>query len=103
MFRILRGTMFVVLSGAAALLTSRVYGAADSKCTIATKGDSPTAKACAEGGIKQAKTVMKQMVKAAKAGGVKFDCDDCHKDTESKYELTSDAREKFKKMLAAIK
>ena len=39
----------------------------DGKCTIAVKGDSPTAKACAKGGRAEAKKIMKDMVKQAKA------------------------------------
>ncbi len=71
------------------------------KCKRATGQDGVIDKACAEGGIKKAKQVMKELVKAAKANGVKFDCDDCHKD-DAKYDiLADDAKEKFKKLLAA--
>jgi len=72
------------------------------KCTIATKGDSPTAKACARGGRAEAKKTMKEMVKQAKANGQKFTCDGCHKDLES-YDLTANARDDFKKLEAAQK
>ena len=72
------------------------------KCTIATKGDSATAKACAKGGREEAKKVMKDMVKQAKANGKKFTCDGCHKDLDN-YELTKDATEEFKKLEAAQK
>ena len=72
------------------------------KCTIATKGDSLTAKACAKGGREEAKKVMKEMVKQAKANGKKFTCDGCHKDLDN-YELTKDATEEFKKLEAAAK
>jgi redox-regulated HSP33 family molecular chaperone len=77
--------------------------AADDKCTIATKGDSPVAKACANGGgIKKAKSTMKAMQKAGKDKGLKFECDDCHKDESAgNWTLKSDAEEKFKKLLAA--
>jgi len=74
----------------------------DEKCTIATKGDSPTAKACATGGRKEARKTMKELVKAAKEKGTKFTCDSCHKDLE-KFELTPTARDDFKKLLAAAK
>jgi len=78
-------------------------GAADEgKCTIATKGDSPTARACAKGGRAAAKKVMKDMVKQAKGGGQKFTCDGCHKDLDT-YELTKTATEDFKKLEAAQK
>jgi hypothetical protein len=42
---------------------------------------------------------MKGAVKAAKDKGGKFDCDDCHKNTED-YQLKANAREDFKKLLA---
>jgi hypothetical protein len=72
------------------------------KCTIATKGDSPTAKACAKGGREEAKKIMKEMVKQAKAAGQKFTCDGCHKDLDN-YELTKNAVEDFKKLEVASK
>ena len=72
----------------------------DGKCTIATKGDSPSAKACAKGGRAEAKKVMKEMVKLAKGKGQKFTCDGCHKDLDN-YELTKNGVEDFKKLEAA--
>jgi len=74
----------------------------DGKCTIAIKGDSPTAKACAKGGRAEAKKMMKDMVKQAKSAGQKFTCDGCHKDLDN-YELTKNATEDFKKLEAASK
>ena len=51
MARMLRGTSLVGLLAAGLLLGGAgVAGAQGDKCTIATKGDSPVAKACAEGG-----------------------------------------------------
>jgi len=94
------------ISATALLLVSivgRDAGANDSgKCTIATKGDSVTARACAEGGRAAAKKVMKEMVKQAKASGQKFTCDGCHKDLDN-YELTKRATDDFKKLEAAAK
>ena len=79
-----------------------VSAAADDggKCTIATKGDTPTARACAKGGRDAAKKVMKEMVKAAKEKGVKFPCDGCHKDLDN-YALTKNGEEDYKKLEAA--
>jgi hypothetical protein len=74
----------------------------EGKCTIATKGDSPTAKACAKGGRPEAKKLMKEMVKVAKANGQKFTCDGCHKDLDN-YELTKNAQDDYKKLEAAQK
>ncbi len=99
MVRTLRGIIFAGCLGGALMLAGRTFAAAGD-CTIATKGDSPVAKACKEGGIKAAKAEMKKLAKAAKANGVKFDCDDCHTD-DTKYDLTDDAKDKFKKMVAA--
>ena len=73
----------------------------DGKCTIAVKGDSPTAKACTKGGRGEAKKIMKEMVKEAKAKGQKFTCDGCHKDLDN-YELTKNANDDYKKLEAVI-
>jgi hypothetical protein len=80
-----------------------VKGFADdsNQCTVATKGDSPVAKACAQGGVKAAKAKMKQLVKTARDNGVRFECDYCHKDPDKGFELNSVARDKFKELLAA--
>jgi hypothetical protein len=75
-------------------------GAASGSCTIAVKGDSPTARACTKGGRAEAKRVMQDMVKGAKAKGGKFSCDGCHKDLDT-YELTNNATEDYKKLQAA--
>ena len=94
-------TVFAALLGAAAL--TGVSSAADSsKCTIATSGDSETAKACASGGRKAANKAMKKMVSDAKAKGQKFTCEQCHKDMDN-YELTKNAKEDFAKLEALIK
>ncbi len=70
------------------------------KCTIATKGDSPVARACARGGRKAAAREMKQLVKHARATGLKMKCGDCH-ETMEKLELKKNAEDDFKKLLAA--
>lgn len=101
MVRMIRGALFVAVVGGLSAVSAPSFGEEPAKCTIATKGDSAIAKACAKGGIKEAKSEMKKMVKAGKAAGVKFDCDDCHKD-DTKYTLSDDAGDKMKKLLAAI-
>jgi hypothetical protein len=84
------------------LSASGVASAGDKgPCKIATKGDSPTAKACASGGRDAATKLMKDMVKQAKAKGEKFTCDGCHKDLDN-YELTSNAKDDYKKLEAAV-
>jgi hypothetical protein len=70
-------------------------------CKIATKGDSPTAKACTKGGRDEATKLMKDMVKQAKGKGEKFTCDGCHKDLDN-YELTKNANDDYKKLEAVI-
>ena len=71
-------------------------------CKIATKNETPTAKACTQGGRDAATKLMKDMVKQAKAKGEKFTCDGCHKDLDN-YELTKNATEDFKKLEAVSK
>jgi len=95
------------LSAAAFLAASLALGVAgvaragdEGKCTIATKPDTPTGKACAKGGRAEAKKVMKEMVKQAKANGQKFTCDGCHKDLDN-YALTATATDEYKKLEAA--
>jgi hypothetical protein len=95
-----RGIFLFGVAVLAATIAVRGFAAEDNRCTIATKGDSPVAQACAKGGVKLAKATMKGLVKTAKDNGVKFDCDNCHKNDET-FELTADARDKFKKLLAA--
>ena len=75
----------------------------DEKCELETKlKDSPTSQACAKGGRKEAARKMKEMVKKAKGHGVKFVCDDCHKDNET-YKLTDNGEKDYEKLLAAQK
>jgi hypothetical protein len=83
-----------------AAVAAQGFAAEGNKCTIATKGDSPVAQACAQGGVKLAKAKMKELVKTAKDNGVKFDCDKCHKNQET-FELADGARDNIKKLLAA--
>jgi hypothetical protein len=75
------------------------YGGPD-PCRLAIKGDSPVAKACREGGIKSAKVVMKDLIKNARAAGVKYQCDDCHANDSDYTQLSKGAQDKFAKLLA---
>ena len=98
-------TRFIAkLSAAGLLAVTLLAGAAragdEGKCTIATKPDTETGKACAHGGRAEAKKVMKEMVKKAKANGQKFTCDGCHKDLDT-YALTKNAQDDYKKLTAA--
>jgi hypothetical protein len=92
----------------AGLLTITVFSAstraADDKCTIAVKGDNAVVKACTEagGGVKRAKSTMKAMQKRGKEKGLKFECDNCHKDESAgNWTLNKNAEDDFKKLLAA--
>jgi hypothetical protein len=98
MVRKLRGMLLLTVLGSAVAISGRAV--ADKPCTIATKGDSPVAKACASGGLVDAKRTMRDMVKVGKKAGAKYECDDCHKN-DTGYDLTPQARENFKKLLAA--
>ena len=90
------------LSLALTLVVARVATAGDDKYTVATSGDSPVAKACAKGGRAEAKKLMKEAVKTAKANGKTFTCEGCHKDLET-FTLTPNAKEDFPKLMAAQK
>lgn len=86
----------------AAYANGGLYSGPDA-CKLAVKGDSPVARACAEGGVRRAKIVMKDLVKRSKAAGLKFNCDDCHSHDGEASRLTPDALEKFRRLLAAAK
>jgi hypothetical protein len=102
MTRFSRITMLAGFFTAASLGGLALAGGDAAKCTIATSGDSATAKACAKGGRPEAKKAMKQMVAAAKAKGGKFTCEGCHKDLDN-YELTKNGKDDFAKLEALIK
>jgi hypothetical protein len=85
---------------AATLFAGGARAGDEGKCTIATKPDTETGKACAKGGRPEAKKIMKEMVKKAKANGQKFTCDGCHKDLDN-YALTKNAQDDYKKLVAA--
>lgn len=84
---------------AAAKPAANAYTGPD-PCTVAVGGSGVIDKACAKGGIKEAKLVMKSMVKKAKKGGMKIDCDSCHKDEKDWSKFTDDSKERFKELLA---
>jgi len=100
MVRTLRRMFLVIAIGGAVALSARA-ALADKPCAIATKGDSPVAKACADGGLVDAKRAMRDLVKKGKTAGVKFECEDRHKN-DTGYDLTPQARDNFKRLLAAV-
>ena len=93
-------TASLVLFTAIAVGTAGTVRADDGKCTINKEPNTPTGKACAKGGRAEAKKMMKEMVKVAKANGQKFTCDGCHKDLDN-YALTKNATDDYKKLEAA--
>lgn len=100
---VIRSTIRTLILSAALVAPVSAFAADGGKCTIATKPETDVGKACAAGGVKEAKKVMKQMTKDAKKKGWKGDCDTCHKDTESKFDLTDGAKQEMEKMMAALK
>jgi hypothetical protein len=72
-------------------------------CKLALRGDSPVARACSTGGIKAAKSTMKDLVRQARDNGVKLACDDCHQSEDDYTRLTPEAKSKFAKLLAATR
>jgi hypothetical protein len=93
--------LFLSLTMAAAyVVRSTDAGAAGMPCSIAIKGSSPTARACAKGGRKEAQDTMKAMVAAANKNGGTFQCDGCHKDVVT-YELRKNAVDDYKALQAA--
>jgi hypothetical protein len=94
------GESRAALRPAAGVPAAAPYGGPE-PCLRATKGESPVARACAEGGLGAAKVAMKDLVRRGRAAGLAFKCDDCHSDTTDYALLTADAQEKFRKLLAA--
>jgi hypothetical protein len=95
--RICNGLLAAFLFGLGA---TGVANADKGPCKIATKGETPTAKACAKGGRDAAAKLMKEMISQAKAKGVSFKCENCHSDLDT-YELTTNATADYKKLEAA--
>ena len=59
-----------------------VAHAGDDKCTTTDFKTAKVKKACADGGRKAAKELMKSAVKKAKEGGKDVKCTTCHEDTK---------------------
>jgi hypothetical protein len=66
---------------------------------MALTGDSPVAKACSDGGLREAINLMQTFVKRAKASGIFFECIDCHADEDDRSKLTPQADAEFRKLL----
>jgi hypothetical protein len=99
----LRNSLGILFGGVFAVLALAPIsaGASENDCTVAKDATTEIGKACAEGGVKRAKAVMKAMVKQAKKQEMKLDCDSCHKN-EEKWDLTSDAKDQYKKLLTLL-
>jgi len=96
-----RWILAMVLSSMCALVLWTGMGNASEPCRVA-KGDSPVAKACAEGGVVSAKRMMRTLVKQWRAAGASQQCDSCHTNEDRYDQLTPDAKQKFVKLLATI-
>jgi hypothetical protein len=80
-----------------------VDGRAGEPCKLATKGDSPVARACKEGGVEQAKKLMRSMrAKVNQYRNPRINCKDCHDhDADDRFDtLTKDGRDRFTAFLA---
>jgi hypothetical protein len=106
-FRDTAGRLHAVAALTAVLLSAKAHQARAAKveCEIATKGASPVAKACAEGGKGSARKEMKRIVKAGRDVGFKvndqtLDCSHCHDANE--WALKDDARKTFRALLKSI-
>jgi hypothetical protein len=86
--------------GAAAALVTPSASADEAKkpCTHDPKFG-PVKAACAAGGLKQAKDLMKGYEKAIEAKGGSFDCKDCHTDQKT-FPLKDNAKADFDKAKA---
>jgi hypothetical protein len=71
-------------------------------CSLGGLGpEDPVEQACRAGGVKRAKATMKAMQKTGKELGLKFECDDCHRDESAGiWTLNRDAWEKYEKLRA---
>lgn len=102
--RTLRTVCVITLFGMAGFAAVQPAFAGDGPCKLATKGDSPVAKACQEGGVSKARGLMKKMVTQANKSGMNVKCETCHDHFDARYDLlTKDGRAQFDKMLVAAK
>jgi len=99
-------TTFALLAAGLFVTTVTLGSAQAADCKIATDAKTDVGKACKEGGVKEAKKVMKKMTRKAKkagfkVGGSKVDCDSCHANEED-WKLTKDGKKQFEAMLKVI-
>jgi hypothetical protein len=99
MLRAVRGVLLLA-TVASGLVVAAGAPAANQPCAIATRGDSPIVQACADGGVTMAKRTMRDLMKRAKTNGLKYECDDCHRN-DTNFELTPQARDNFRRLLSA--
>jgi len=90
----------LLLAAAAAHASGAAYDGPD-PCKVGGRGDNPVDKACNAGGVRAAKQTMRELVRRAKAQGVHFQCEDCHRDPADMSVLTDSAKEKLKQLLEA--
>jgi hypothetical protein len=94
-------TVFALVAAGGLYLGASSTARADDEVKACTTKDFKTKevkKACADGGQKAAKDLMKKLVKKAKAAGDDINCKSCHKSLKT-FELTDGAVAKLKKLL----
>jgi anti-sigma factor RsiW len=90
----------VTLPGATSARTRSRPSGSGNPCRLPRLGPSPVALACAAGGTQEAKRVMRTLVDAARARGMRFECRSCHRN-EIDFALEDGARQQFARLLAA--
>jgi hypothetical protein len=100
MQRLVPVSLFAFVAAAGLYLGAASTAQADDadKCTSKDFKTPQVKKACADGGRKGAKTMMKGLVKKAKAGGAEINCKTCHTSLKT-FENTDNAVADLKKLL----
>ena len=100
--RALSISCFALIAGAGLTLATSANAteapAAVKPCTTKKFATKEVEAACKKGGVKEAKKIMKAVVKKSKAAGEGLKCKDCHTSVKT-FELKPDAVEKLKKLL----
>ncbi len=87
---------FVGIIGAASMAPQEATAGAACKTTTFKSKD--IAAACQKGGQADAKKAMKKFLKAAKKKQANLECGSCHSKLAPKYELKTDAFDKYKQL-----
>lgn len=101
----MRRAVRVVLLMVLIVTTTAVRAEDEGACKLATKGESPVARACKTGGFRAAKKLMREMVDKAKKTQHGLNCDTCHEGVDDgRYDLLKkDGRSRFDALVVAQK